>query len=93
MHSIRYGYGPKSFSNTWKTNANHPNNHELRNNDDFSVDFPNYERFKKMPLYSFPVTWNALDELKNQTNIGVFCHSLKAELLGQIVNPLIPVMT
>ena len=93
MHSIKYGYGPKSFSNTWKTNANRPYNHELRNNDDFSVDFPNYERFKKMPLYSFPVTWNALDELKNQTNIGVFCHSLKAELLGQIVNPLIPVMT
>jgi hypothetical protein len=46
MHSILYKYRPKSFLETWQTNSDHDQPHDLRNHEYFKIPFPRIELFK-----------------------------------------------
>ena len=72
---------PATFDNTWKLNRD-IRNRELRNDNDYHVQFTNRSYLKALPLYRFPVIWNNLPaeiksvENKNEFNRKVFLHLL-----------------
>jgi hypothetical protein len=72
MHSVHYNYCPSSFNNSWQLNLVQNNEHNLRNQNDYSLTFPRIEQFKKSPLYSLPFLWNSLDDIKLQRNRTTF---------------------
>ena len=76
MHSIYYGYSIPSFVGIWIRNDNRDLNYELRNQSDFEVPRARTESFKKLPLYSLPVAWNNIGDLKFQTNKITFLNCL-----------------
>ena len=76
MHSIYYGYSLPSFVGIWIRNDNRNLNYELRNQSDFEVPRARTESFKKLPLYSLPVAWNNIGDLKFQTNKITFLNCL-----------------
>jgi hypothetical protein len=86
MHSIRYNYMHRSFSNIWIMDDERNLNYNLRNVEEFSIIPPRFEGFRKFPVYTFPNTWNSLDEVKMQRNRVTFKIELKAKLLNNIVN-------
>jgi len=86
MHSIVYEYAHESFVNTWKRNSNRGIEHDLRNNNDFTLPAPKYENFKKSPLYSLPNAWNNLGDIKFQHNKFTFCKALVDQLFDQLIN-------
>ena len=86
MHSIAYEYAHESFIGTWNRNVNRDTEHDLRNNNDFTLPFPKYENFKKSPLYSLPNAWNNLGDVKFQPNKFTFCVALVDQLLEQLVS-------
>jgi Reverse transcriptase (RNA-dependent DNA polymerase) len=85
MHSVRYNYVHRSFSNTWTLNDERNLNYNLRNVDEFAITPPRFEGFKKFPIYSFPNTWNGLDEVKMQRNRVTFKIELKTKLLNSLI--------
>jgi hypothetical protein len=86
MHSVEYGYAPRSFENTWVKNNNRDVNRELRNANDFELTQPRTETFKKSTFYSPPNEWNNLiPEIKFQQNKTTFKWALKAHLLEDLV--------
>ena len=87
MHSIVYEYAHESFAGTWTRNVNRFTEHNLRNNDDFTLPAPHYENFKKYPLYSFPYAWNNLGDVKFQRNKTTFRISLTDQLFEQLIGP------
>ena len=72
---------PATFDDTWKLNRD-IRNRELRNDNDYHVQFTNRSYLKALPLYRFPVIWNNLPaeiksvENKNEFNRKVFLHLL-----------------
>jgi hypothetical protein len=62
MHAIAYNYAPKTFDNTWLTNAERNIGHDLRNNDFFVMPQVRIELFRRFPLYALPHEWNILGE-------------------------------
>ena len=82
MHSIEYNYAPRSFNGTWNKNSIRDNVYNLRNADAFSLPLVRIELIKHIPLYSFALAWNELDELKFQPNRKTFQISLKETLLS-----------
>jgi hypothetical protein len=87
MHSIVNNYCPVSLSNIFLTNATRDNGHALRNDDEFIIPHHRIEQFKKMPLYTLPLSWNNLNtELKAQTNKTTFRIALKYDLLNPPYN-------
>jgi hypothetical protein len=72
MHAIKYDYGPVSFQNTWQLNNERNLNYNLRNLAEFAIVPPRFEGFTKFPLYSFPSTWNNLDDVKFHRNRTTF---------------------
>jgi len=86
MHSIVYEYAHESFAGTWTRNINRETEHNLRNNDDFTVPAPHYENFKKYPLYSFPYAWNNLGDVKFQRNKVTFQIALTDQLFDQLIS-------
>jgi len=84
MHSVKHGYCHPSFSNTWTLNLNRQENYNLRNLEDFHLEFPNYENFKKMPIYSYPKAWNSIGDMKYQNNRSIFSYWLKNDLLASL---------
>ena len=86
MHSIYYGYAPKSFANTWKKNENRPGelNISLRNDNLFTIPAPRIEFFKRMPMYSLPVEWNKSETLMFYNNVFTFKSILRETLLQEI---------
>jgi hypothetical protein len=50
MHAYVYDYAPKSFANTWTKNNQRETQHNLRNNDDFTLPMARIEFFKKYPF-------------------------------------------
>jgi hypothetical protein len=84
MHSIRYKYAPTSFLNTWHLNEVRNLNYNLRNVAEFAIIPPRFEGFKKFPLYSFPSTWNNLDEVKLHRNRTTFKIELKRKFLESL---------
>jgi len=87
MHSIVYEYAHSSFSGTWTRNINRLTEHNLRNNDDFTLPAPRYENFKRYPLYSFPNAWNNIGDVKFQRNKVTFGIALTDQLFDQLVDP------
>ncbi len=61
MHSIVNNYCPVSLSNIFLRNATRDNGHALRNDDEFIIPHHRIEQFKKMPLYTLPLSWNNLN--------------------------------
>ena len=87
MHGIEYGYGLPTFINTWEKNFMRNPELNLRNADDFYLPQPRVDSFKLIPLYSFPLEWNRLnDELKYQFNRTTFKIALKNSLFESL-NP------
>jgi hypothetical protein len=82
MHSIYYAYAPESFSNIWNTNALINPDLTLRNANDFTLPFPRIELIKKLPLYSLPLAWNSLGDVRYQHNRYTF----KMALLNSLLN-------
>jgi hypothetical protein len=72
MHSVYYGYAPASFENIWTTNAQQRPDLNLRNANNIILPFPRIEMFKKLPLYSLPLAWNNLGDLRYQYNAFTF---------------------
>jgi hypothetical protein len=64
MHNYYFRKLPPSFVHLWQTNAERNPVRELRNANDYFVPPHRIELAKRMPLYSFPATWN-LDEKFN----------------------------
>ena len=84
MHSVYNNYAPLSFKNIWTLNANRATEYELRNSNDFTVQFPRYEGFKKYPLYSFAKIWNESGDLRLYNNRVTFCVALRDKLLTEL---------
>jgi hypothetical protein len=68
MHTVVYKYGPKSFLETWQTNSDCDQPHDLRNHEHFKIPFPRIDLFKKSPYYSLAIEWNKLDDNRLQSN-------------------------
>ena len=85
MHSIYFNYNHSSFANVWTLNNQREVDHTLRNQNQFFLQFPRTDNFKKSPLYSFAKLWNDLPgELKGQENPYTFKISTKENLFRQI---------
>jgi len=81
MHSVEYNYCPNSFINIWQKNSFQNPNLNLRNGNNFFLTAPRTESFKRIPLYSLPLEWNNLNEIKYQFNRTTFRIALKGYLL------------
>jgi hypothetical protein len=81
MHSVKYGYCPKSYLDVFPRNELGNAAYELRNFVDFNVPRPRIELFKRMPLYSLPDEWNRAGDLQYYQNPATFKIVLKATLL------------
>jgi hypothetical protein len=81
MHSVKFGYCPKSFLNVFLRNEHGNAAYELRNIVDFIVPRARIELFKRMPLYSLPDEWNKAGDLQFYQNSATFKIVLKATLL------------
>jgi hypothetical protein len=79
-----YGYAPKSFNNTWIKNNQREIQHNLRNNDDFMLPMARIELYKKIPMYSLPLAWNAVGDIRFQQNKTTFRWGLKEKLLNEL---------
>ena len=84
MHAVYYKYAPKTFANIWQTNVDRDLDYNLRNMNDFTLPAPKTEFFKRQPLYTLPLEWNNLDEIKLQHNCTTFQICLKNNLLNEI---------
>ena len=87
MHSIEYEYGLQNFQSSWIKNRerNQNQNPHLRNANDYYLPHPRIEHFKNIPLYSFGLEWNMLnDELKWQFNRITFKIALKNYLFSEM---------
>ena len=85
MHSIFYQYTPVSFENVWQTHNQANNNYNLRNANDFILPNPRIEQFKKMPIYSLPLTLNSAGLLTSYENQTTFQINLKNLLFEEII--------
>jgi hypothetical protein len=85
MHSIEYNYAPSTFNTFFLKNNSRETNHDLRNVNDFIIPFARIEAVKRLPLYSFPYTWNnEIGDLRFQRNKITFQIALKDHLLNQL---------
>ena len=73
MHSIYFGLNHPSFNNTWILNIQRDIDHSLRNQNEFHLQLPRTDQFKRSPLYSLPKLWNELPgELRCHENPYTF---------------------
>ncbi len=77
MHGIIHGYNQKTFENIWTYNAERDVERTLRNANDIYLPTPNFEKFKRFPLYDFAKSWNNLGDMKYQHNFSIFKTWLK----------------
>jgi len=80
MHSVFYGYCPKTFDDIFTKNPVR-HDHDLRNHNNFTVPRPRIDWFKRMPPFSFTSHWNSLEEAKLYNNRKTFQIMLKGRLL------------
>jgi hypothetical protein len=81
MHAIYYKYNLSSFSNIWLTNAQRDIDMDLRNANDFILQFVYRESFRRCPLYTPPFEWNKLGDIRYQPNRCTFKVTLLYDLL------------
>jgi hypothetical protein len=85
MHSIAYNYSPKTFNNTWQTNAERDTGHDLRNQVFFTLPNVRIKQFRKFPNYLLPLEWNKLsDNFRLQQNRTTFRIALFDYLLEDL---------
>jgi hypothetical protein len=85
MHSIVYGYGPKSFKNTIKNNDNRDTGYNLRTGNLMYVPFARIEMFKRLPIYYLPSIWNQAGDVVYYSNPCTFQIALKSELFESLM--------
>jgi hypothetical protein len=86
MHTVVYKYGPKSFLETWQTNSDRDQPHDLRNHERFKIPFLRIDLFKKSPYYSLLIEWNKLDDNRLQSNKTTFQFEIKNKLLEELTD-------
>ena len=84
MHSVYYGYAPKSFNNVWVKNSEREGSFHLRNDHLFVLPSPRLELFKRLTYYSLPITWNTSEPLMFYDNRFTFKHALRDQLFNEI---------
>ncbi len=75
---------PPSFVHLWQTNAERNPARELRNANDYFVHPHRIELAKRMPLYSFPATWNLETDEKYNPSLPAYLKNLKKRLLENL---------
>ena len=85
MHGIEYNYGPPTFTETWPKNFQRNINYNLRNVDSYSIPRVNFEFLRNAPVFSFPLEWNKLDEIRQQRNKITFQFALKNKLMQELI--------
>jgi hypothetical protein len=84
MHSVVYGYAPKSFINTWTSNDVRQGAYQLRNNSQLVLPNPRIELFKKLPIYSLPKEWNNSGNLRFYDNKTTFLYALRGQMFDEM---------
>jgi hypothetical protein len=80
-HSIHYNYAPKAIRNMFPINANRNIQYVMRNEHEYQLPFVRIELFRRFPLYTFPLEWNAIDtSIQHQSNKTTFSIVLKDHL-------------
>ena len=74
---------PPSFDGVWSLKSDHTE-HTLRNTNDFIVNAPRFEGYKKFPLYSFSKKWNESGDLRLYNNRTTFSIALRDRLLSEL---------
>jgi hypothetical protein len=90
MHTVFNKYAPKSFENIWQLNGDREREHNLRNDNLFSLPIPRIDFFKKMPLYSLPQEWNNSGVLMFYENPITFLHELRNQLFLEMEEVIPP---
>jgi hypothetical protein len=86
MHAIAYNYNIESFNNIWMTNQQRNLDMNLRNTNDFILPTVRRENFRRFPIYSLPLEWNLLGDVKLQRNRTTFRIQLIYDLFQSIIN-------
>jgi hypothetical protein len=68
MHSFSPNLLPWSFQEIWFTNRERNPNREFRNADELYIP----ATLKRMPLFNFPLVWNAVQMEKNISRQNLF---------------------
>jgi hypothetical protein len=84
MHAYHYKYAPKSFNNTWISNAARHGDLNLRNDDLYALPNPRIEFFKKIPLYALPLEWNNAGVLSLYGNKTTFKIALRNHIFSEL---------
>ena len=77
MHSIYHKYSPPPLHNTWVTNQQRGQNHDLRNGLNLYTPLARTDHVKRLPYFALPLTWNNLPDDKHNTNKTTFKIALK----------------
>jgi hypothetical protein len=84
MHDYVFDRLPLSFAETWVTNRQRNPLNNLRNADLYYQPQPNFEQFRRFPLYTFPLAWNAADDNKYNPNRFTFVRSQKDRMFENL---------
>ena len=84
MHDYVFDRLPLSFAETWVTNRQRNPLNNLRNADLYYQPQPNFELFRRFPLYTFPLAWNAADDNKYNPNRYTFVRSQKDRMFKNL---------
>jgi hypothetical protein len=82
MHSFIHKKLPLSFNNTWQTNEERNPVRILRNINDLFIPAHRVEFVKRLPLFSFPATWNNAPGNKYNPRPSVYMNEVKTYLLS-----------
>jgi hypothetical protein len=82
MHSFIHKKLPLSFNNTWQTNEERNPVRVLRNINDLFIPAHRVEFVKRLPLFSFPATWNNAPGNKYNPRPSVYMNEVKTYLLS-----------
>jgi hypothetical protein len=86
MHSVKFGFCPKSFNDVFVRRNNENLAYELRYPNEFDVPFARIELFKRVPLFTLPTEWNNCAELRFYQNPLTFKLILIETLFREFAN-------
>ena len=84
VHKFTNNRLPFSFTNCWIKNSERFPNRQLRNADDLYITTHHFESIKRLPLFSFPFTWNQAENEKFNPNEKTYLKHLKFNLLQNL---------
>ena len=82
MHSIIHKYSPPSLHNTWTTNDQRNNGHDLRNGDNLHIPLARTDQVKRLPYFALPLMWNDLHVQKYTPHPITFKIAIKTHFLN-----------